>query len=159
MTQPQLPPTEAIAPELGLNATTEQWFEYPIQVYPNHTDYGGRVWHGTYIKWLEEARVESLRHIGFDFAELVAMGCDLPVVEINLRYHRALKLGEQGIVKSRLAEINGVKMTWSQKIQSTDNQQTYLSGRVILVAIDPEKGKIMRQLPPIVKDRLVRFVR
>jgi len=64
------PPASAIE-KLSYQAMSANWFEYPILVYPHHTDYGGIVWHGTYLTWMEEARVECLKSIGIDFAELV----------------------------------------------------------------------------------------
>ena len=77
---PQLPASTAIAVKPPLKAESEKWFEYVVRVQPHHTDYAGVVWHGTYLTWMETARVECLRSIGIDFAELVKMGCDLPVV-------------------------------------------------------------------------------
>ncbi len=155
---PQLPPTGAIAPKNALKATTERWFEYPIKVQPHHTDYSGAVWHGTYLTWIETARVEYLRSLGIDFAELVKLGCDLPVVELSLRYHRSIRLGEEAIVKTRMDEIAGVRINCDYRIESPDTQGFYVTGKVTLVAIDREKGKIMRQLPPTVQDILVKLI-
>jgi acyl-CoA thioester hydrolase len=31
---------------------SDGWFNYPVRVYPHHTDYAGVVWHGTYLTWL-----------------------------------------------------------------------------------------------------------
>ncbi|MEA5533514.1 thioesterase family protein [Crocosphaera sp. XPORK-15E] len=153
---PQLPPTTAIAAKTGLKATTEKWFEYSVRVQPHHTDYAGAVWHGTYLTWMETARVEYLRSIGIDFAELVKLGCDLPVVELSIRYHRALRLGEMAIIKTRMDEMTGVKMYWDCRIESSEKQELCVTAKITIVAIDPEKGKIMRQLPPAVQDALVK---
>ncbi len=133
-------------------ATAENWFEYPVKAQPHHTDYAGIVWHGCYLAWMEEARVECLRSIGIEFADLVALGCDLPVVELSLRYHRQIHLGKSAIVRTRMAEVNGVRMNWDYQIQSPDGQELYVTARVTLVAVDREKGKIMRQLPPAMED-------
>jgi acyl-CoA thioester hydrolase len=157
--QPQLPPTAAIATNDALSATTEAWFEYLVRAQPHHTDYGGVVWHGAYITWMEEARVECLRSMGIDFADLVKLGCDLPVVELSIRYHQGMRLGEAAIVKTRMTEIAGVRINWDYKIQAPEEAEVYVTGRVTLVAIDREKGKIMRQLPPVVKDVLVKLIR
>ena len=154
----QLPPTSAITPKTPLKATTEKWFEYSVRVQPHHTDYAGVVWHGTYLTWIETARVECLRSMGMDFAELVKLGCDLPVVELSLRYHRVLRLGEIAIVKTRMSAMTGVRMYWDCCIESSDRQQVHVTGKVTLVAMDREKGKIMRQLPPTVKDILVKLL-
>ncbi|WP_310427676.1 thioesterase family protein [Chamaesiphon sp. VAR_48_metabat_135_sub] len=152
----QIPPESAIE-KLAYQAISENWFEYPIVVYPHHTDYGGIVWHGTYLTWMEEARVACLTSIGIDFADLVGMGCDLPVVDLSVRYHRALKMGESAIIKTRTIDMEGVRIVWEYEIQSIDREITYLTGMVTLVAVDREKGKIMRQLPNTVKDALVKM--
>ena len=138
-------------------SSSQNWFEYPIVVHPHHTDYGGIVWHGSYLSWLEEARVECLRSIGINFADLVAMGCDLPVVDLSLRYHRSLRMGESAIVKTRTVDMEGVRIVWEYEIESSDRSTIYLTGMVTLVAIDREKGKIMRQLPTTVKDALIKL--
>jgi acyl-CoA thioester hydrolase len=106
---------------------------------------------------MEEARVECLRSIGIDFADLVALGCDLPVVELSLRYHRPIRMGMLAVVKTRMAEMEGVRINWDYRIQSLDGEELYLTGLVTLVAVDREKGKILRQLPSAMKDALVKL--
>ncbi|NEO30312.1 MAG: acyl-CoA thioesterase [Symploca sp. SIO3C6] len=150
----QLPSSGTIQTD-PLTETSQKWFEYPVRAQPHHTDYAGVVWHGTYIAWMEEARVEYLRSIGINYANLVALGFDLPVVELSLRYHTPLRMGEAAIVKTRTNNMQGVRINWDYQIQSLDGQQLYISGRVTLVAIDREKGKVMRQLPPALKDIFV----
>lgn len=152
----QLPPASEIE-NYSLSATTEKWFEYPVIAHPNHTDYSGAVWHGAYIAWMEEARVECLRSIGINYAELVALGCELPVVELSLRYHRPIRMGMSAVVKTRMAQMEGVRIHWDYLIQSLDAEELYVTGRVTLVAVDREKGKILRQLPSAVKDALVKL--
>lgn len=155
---PRLPklPTSAIESDNTLQATSQRWFEYPVKAQPHHTDYAGIVWHGTYLTWMEEARVEYLRSIGIDFADLVALGCDLPVVELSLRYHLPIRLGVSAIVKARLIETTGVRINWDYEIRSYDGKELFVTGKVVLVGVDREKGKIMRQLPPVFKDALTK---
>ncbi|MBL1178860.1 acyl-CoA thioesterase [Pantanalinema sp. GBBB05] len=133
------------------------WFDYPVHAYPHHTDYGGIVWHGSYVAWMEEARVECLRSIGINFADLVALGCDLPVVEFAARYHQSIRMGMDAIVRVRMAAIEGVRINWDYHIQSVDGKDLFVTARATLVAVDREKGKIMRQLPPTVKDALLKL--
>jgi acyl-CoA thioester hydrolase len=155
--KPQLPPMTEIELDQGFRATIEKWFEYCVTVHPHHTDYGGIVWHGNYLTWMEEARIECLRSLGINYAELVNLGCELPVIEVNLRYHQPMKMGAHGIVKTRMNEIQGVRIHWDYQITAVESPLIYVSGRVTLVAIDREKGKIMRQLPPFLKDALVKL--
>ena len=84
------------------------WFHYPIRVQPHHTDYGGVVWHGTYVTWMESARVECLRAAGTPFEKLVDLGYDLPVIALDIRYRQPLTLGAAAIVKTRLAPVTGL---------------------------------------------------
>ncbi|MBW4560260.1 MAG: acyl-CoA thioesterase [Mojavia pulchra JT2-VF2] len=153
--QPQLPPTSAI--ESSSNRAFDSWFAYPLRVQPHHTDYAGVVWHGSYIAWMEEARIECLRSIGINYADLVALGCDLPVVELSVRYHRSIHLGTTVVVKTRMADVTGVRINWDYAIVSTDGQELYVTAKVTLVALDRDRGKIMRHLPPSVKDALAKI--
>ena len=152
---PQLPPIAAIQTSLQVSST--QWFEYPVRAHPHYTDYAGIVWHGSYISWLEEARVECLRSIGIEFADLVALGCDLPVVEMSIRYHQPVRMGTTAIVKARMMAMEGVRINWDYRIESSDSTALFVTAQVTLVAVDREKGKILRQLPPTVKDALVKL--
>ena len=153
--QQQLPPTSVL--DSPSRQTLENWFEYFVRAQPHHTDYAGVVWHGSYIAWMEEARVECLCSIGIEFADLVALGCDLPVVDLSVRYHRSLQLGKRAVVRTRMAEVTGVRINWDYAIESPDRQELYVTAKVTLVAVDRERGKIMRQLPTSVKDVLSRL--
>lgn len=153
--QRQLPPTGVL--QNSLQVASEHWFEYLVRAHPHHTDYAGIVWHGAYMTWMEEARVECLRSIGIEFADLVALGCDLPVVELSIRYHQPVQMGMAAVVRTRMADMEGVRVNWDYQIQSTDGQDLFATARVALVAVDREKGKIMRQLPPAVKEALVKL--
>ncbi len=155
MVNPQSLSSSAIVPQRQ-PLSAHDWFEYPVKVHPHHTDYAGVVWHGTYLTWMEETRVEALRSLGIDYVDLVAMGCELPVVDLSIRYHRALKMGAEAIVRARMMEMQGVRINWEYEIKSIDRSVTHVTAQVTLVAVDIEKGKILRQLPAAVKDAIAR---
>jgi acyl-CoA thioester hydrolase len=142
---------------LTVNTNSERGFEYPITVFPHDTDYAGIVWHGTYLTWLEEARVECLASIGVAFADFVKIGCDMQVVDISLRYQRPLKLGDKAIIRTHV-KSQGIKILWEYNVQSADSVTTYITGTISLVAIDSHKQKIMRRLPPTVQDALAKLL-
>jgi acyl-CoA thioester hydrolase len=154
LSQAQIPPSSAI--ELPAITDFDSWFTYPVKIQPHHTDYTGVAWHGSYINWMEEARIECLRSIGIDYVDLVALGCDLPVVELSLSYHRAIQLGMTVLVKTRMTDVTGVRLNWDYAIVSTDGEQLFTTAKVTLVALDRERGKIMRQLPTSVQDALAK---
>jgi acyl-CoA thioester hydrolase len=141
----------------NLDRQDSGWFEYLVRVFPHHTDYGGIVWHGTYLTWMEEARVECLRSIGVEYADLVDQGLELPVVEIAVRYHLAVQMGKTVVVKARMKSSLGVRLVWDYEIQSPDGQELYVTAQVTLVGVDREKGMIMRQLPATVQEALAKL--
>jgi len=142
-----------------------QWFTYPIRVQPHHTDYGGVVWHGTYITWMESARVECLRAVGYPFERLVSLGYDLPVVAMETRYRQPLKLGMRGIVKTRLAPTKGIRLSWQYEIwseaeapteptadkENVEAKQLCLTGQVTLVTVSMRDRNVVRRLPAEIK--------
>ena len=129
---------------------THRWFNYGFRVQPHHTDYSGVVWHGTYIQWMETARVECLRTIGFAFEDCVTAGYDLPVVDLQLRYRQPLRLGADGLIRTRLASAGGVRLTWLYEICdiTTASPQVCVTGQVVLVPISMATRKIVRRFPP-----------
>lgn len=134
------------------SAPSAEWFRYPIRVQPHHTDYGGVVWHGTYITWLEAARVECLRAVGVPFEHLVAMGYDLPVVGLDVRYRQPLRLGMDAVVKTRLAPVKGIRLNWMYAIETAGETagripELCLTGQVTLVTVSLRDRKVVRRLP------------
>jgi acyl-CoA thioester hydrolase len=81
------------------------------------------------------------------------MGCDLPVVEMSLRYHRSVNMGMAVLVKARMA-MQGVRLKWDYRIEIMETQELCVTAQVTLVPVDRQKGKIMRQLPPVLQEAL-----
>lgn len=74
-----------------------------------------------------------------------------------MRYHSPIELGMAAVVRTRLAEVSGVRINWDYQVQSPDGQELHVTARVTLVAVDREQGKIMRQLPPAMENALARL--
>lgn len=69
-------------------------FRHRIRVRFAETDAMGIVHHSRYLPYLEEARVEYLRHIGHPYTEWRADGIDSAVLEAYLRYRQALRFDD-----------------------------------------------------------------
>ncbi|MEM1293597.1 MAG: thioesterase family protein [Cyanobacteria bacterium P01_H01_bin.162] len=134
----------------------EKAFEYRVRVQPHHTDYAGVVWHGTYVAWLEEARVEYLRSRGINFADWVNSGVDLPVVDLSLQYRRSLAMGMTALIKCWVQPPKGVRIFWHYDIQDQATGDTCVLGKVTLVPVDHKRRKILRQLPAAVQADMAR---
>lgn len=139
--------TASSAP-MAQDSTDFQGFAYPARVQPHHTDYAGVVWHGTYLSWMESARVEYLRSRGLAYEQLVEMGCELPVVDLGIQYHRPARMGEEVVVKVALEPIEGVRLMFDYQVESAATGECYATACVTLVPVDRATGRVMRRWPP-----------
>jgi len=78
-------------------------YAHAVRVRFAETDAMGVVHHAAYLPWLEEARVALLAHGGHDYAEIHANGIDLAVVEVAIRYRRAIRFGDHTTVHVAMA--------------------------------------------------------
>ena len=69
-------------------------FSHRIRARFAETDAMGIVHHSRYLPYLEEARVEYLRHIGHPYHEIRAEGVDMAVLEAGVQYRQPLKFDD-----------------------------------------------------------------
>jgi acyl-CoA thioester hydrolase len=86
-----LPVRVSIEPSLDPAAYA---YRHTLRVRFAETDAMGIVHHSRYLPYLEEARVEYLRHLGHGYAESRAAGIDYAVVEAHVQYRRPLRFDE-----------------------------------------------------------------
>ena len=81
-------------------------FDWPIRVYYEDTDAGGVVYHSQYLNFLERARTEWLRALGFEQTDLRD---DLQVVivvhSLNIQFKKPAKFNDLLTVKSHLTAL------------------------------------------------------
>ena len=120
------------------------------RVLPQHTDHAGVMWHGAYLAWLEEARVEALQEAGLAYAELSAAGLELPVVSLSIQYRQALLHGDQVELRSWVLPRQGVKLPWISRFIRADGELA-AEAQVELVLVDlsggPGQRRLLRRLP------------
>lgn len=138
---------------------SSRWFEYSVRVQPHHTDYAGVVWHGSYLEWMEAARIDVFRSVGLEYADLVAMGCSLPVIELSLRYHQPLQMGQVGVVKSRISQIEKIRLHWTQDVYCEGDDKPSLLGKVTLVPVHSQSGRVLRTPPQAFLDAIDQMIR
>ncbi len=120
-------------------------------VLPQHTDHAGVMWHGAYLAWLEEARVEALAAAGLAYADLSRRGLELPVVSLAIEYRQALHHGDRVRLLSRVLPRQGVKLPWQSRFLRPDGSLA-AEARVELVLVEvagaPTGPRLLRRLPP-----------
>jgi acyl-CoA thioester hydrolase len=81
---------------------TDYRYAHRVRVRFSETDAMGIVHHSRYLPYLEEARVEYLRHLGHPYAELRAEGVDYAVLEAFVQYRQPLRFDDEVMVHLRL---------------------------------------------------------
>ena len=119
------------------------------RVLPQHTDHAGVMWHGAYVAWLEEGRVEALARVGLDYAELSSRGLEMPVVSLGIDYLQPLRHGDQVTLLSEVLPFKGVKLPWSCRFMDPDDRLVAVA-RVELVLVGSsgdQVSKLLRRYP------------
>jgi acyl-CoA thioester hydrolase len=94
---------------------------FPVRVYFENTDAGGVVYHAEYLKFLERARTEWLRHLGFDHQALAREhGVVFAVSAIAVDFVRPARLDDTLAVSVRLESLGRVRCIFEQEIRRED---------------------------------------
>ncbi len=92
-------------------------FEWTVRVYWEDTDAGGVVYYANYLKFLERARTEWLRALGFSQQALaVDPGILFMVVNLNVEYFRPARLDDALRVRCVPEREGRVTMRFRQQV-------------------------------------------
>jgi acyl-CoA thioester hydrolase len=115
-------------------------YSFPVRVYFENTDAGGVVYHAEYLKFLERARTEWLRHLGFDHQALARQHRVVFVVTaIAVDFLRAARLDDPLAVSVQLESIGKVRCVFAQEIRREDD--LLVKARVTVACVTGEQFK------------------
>ena len=128
------------------------------RVLPQHTDHGGVMWHGAYVGWLEEARVEALAAVGLPYRLMALEGLEMPVVRLEMSYKRALLHGDQVVLLSHALQPDGPRWRWQTRLLRANGDCAFEAHvELVLVRLDGGRRQILRRTPPSVAAALERL--
>ncbi len=67
---------------------------------PQFSDHAGVLWHGAYLNWLEESRINALSEAGMEYDDLLKLGFEMPVRELCINYILPISFGESITIES-----------------------------------------------------------
>lgn len=76
-----------------------------VRVRYAETDQMGVVYHSNYFPYFESARAESIRELGYTYADIEKLGVIMPVVDIHCRYLRPARYDDLLTIKTTLKEL------------------------------------------------------
>ena len=98
-------------------AATMTPFSIPVRIYYEDTDTGGVVYYANYLKYMERARTEWLRVLGFDQSALTRDdGIVFAVRAAALEFLKPARFDDTIDVSVRVAERGRASLTFAQSV-------------------------------------------
>ena len=110
-------------------------FEWSVRVYYEDTDAAGIVYHANYLRFMERARTEWLRSLGFEQNLLVEnRGVLFVVNRTDVKYFRGARLNEDLKIVTQLVRLRGASMMFEQLIEDR-TEKPVCSGGVSVACV------------------------
>ena len=113
-------------------------YRLPIRVYVEDTDAGGIVFYANYLKFMERARTELMRSLGFDKPALFG-GLQFVVHEVAVKYHSPATLDDEIVVTAVLSKATRVSFEMTQQVFRGD--ELLVEGSVKVACIDVQSKR------------------
>ncbi len=92
----------------------------PLTVRPYECDPYGHVNHANYLHYLEVARLDYMRAVGFDYHGLLAAGYIMPITHIDIAYRAAALSEDELTIESTPVIVRRVTGSMKQTIRRGD---------------------------------------
>jgi acyl-CoA thioester hydrolase len=114
---------------------SEKQFSWPTRIYWEDTDGGGVVYYANYLKFLERARTEWLRSLGFVQTELAkSAGIMFVVASVNIEYRRPARLDDSLTIISTCEQESAACLRFDQRIMR--NTELLVTSSVRVACLD-----------------------
>lgn len=77
------------------------------------TDKMGITHHSNYIRWMEEARMDYLKSVGYSMRRLESDGITSPVVSVKVKYEKTTTFDDEVRVDTFVEKYTGVRLEMS----------------------------------------------
>lgn len=127
-----------------------------IRVYYEDTDAAGVVYHSNYLNYMERARTEFLRGLGWSVAEMAAEGMVFPVVRLEMDFKAPARHDQLVRVKTLPVRVGGSSFVLSQQIVRDSDELLLVQAQVTLACVSPDIKA--RRIPPELRAALTVLV-
>lgn len=95
-------------------------YRHKAQYY--ETDTMKIVHHSNYIRWMEEARIDFLAQMGWDYVNLESLGIVSPVTAVECKYMVSTTFAEKITITVSIEEFKGVRLKLAYTMKNTEGQ-------------------------------------
>lgn len=118
-----------------------QPFTFRCRVYYEDTDAGGIVYYVNYLKFMERARTEYLRELGFFQSALAGEGLLFVVHSAEARYHAPAKLDDEVQVSAEVIELNRASLRFRQQVRRATDDVLLCEGQFMVACVRADNLK------------------
>ncbi len=126
-------------------------FSFKLRVYIEDTDAGGIVYYVNYLKFMERARTEFMRSLGFGKDYIFTHDLMFVVRDVALEYLKPAWLDDELQATALLMDMRGATMRMQQTVRRGD--ELLVHGDVTIACVNRSSFK-PRRLPPEVIEKL-----
>ena len=134
-----------------INSSPDNEFSIPLRVYIEDTDAGGIVYYVNYLKFMERARTEFMRSIGFEQQLSSASQQQFVVHSAEMQFLKPARMDMLLEVNVRLIKLAKSYFVVEQEVK--DKEHVFCSAMVKVACIDNEKFK-PQAMPEVVYNEL-----
>lgn len=119
-----------------------QPFVYRHRVRYRECDPMGRAYHTHCLDWFEAARTEALRDLGIAYKELEDDGIIMPVVDVSVRYRRAILYDDVITIRTRFEDLPPrTRVGIGYEILTDASPTPAITGHVTLCFVDAVRNR------------------
>ena len=115
--------------------------EFPVRF--SEVDSMNIVWHGHYLKYMEEGRENFGRKYGIGYMEIRNNGYMAPVVKVNCDYKKPLSYPDHVIVETRYVNSEAAKITYAFRIFRSSDNELVATGESVQVFTDMDRQLVL----------------
>jgi acyl-CoA thioester hydrolase len=119
--------------------------EFPVRF--SEVDLMQIVWHGNYIKYMEEGREDFGRKYGISYMQIRDQGYMAPLVNISCDFRKILEYEDRVIVETRFVNHAAAKITYAFRIFRASDGELVATGESTQVFLDMNKELVLTNPP------------
>jgi 4-hydroxybenzoyl-CoA thioesterase len=134
-----------------VTTTVSEEFSLPLRVYIEDTDAGGIVYYVNYLKFMERARTEFMRSLGFGKDFIFTHELMFVVKDVQIDYQAPARLDDALLVTAAVSQLSGASMVLRQTVKLGEHM--LVSALIKIASVDRHSLKPVR-LPPAMVAKL-----
>lgn len=107
-----------------------------IEIRFSEVDSMGVVWHGNFVKYLEDGRECFGAKYGLSYMRVVSEGFLVPIVDMKLKYKKSAKYGEKLVVQTKFVHSAAAKIIFDYTIYRQSDMEVLIEARTVQVFTD-----------------------